>query len=113
MKALFLLPLLLTSCASTKAFLNPDQTISLSNRGSIAMDTDVWIKGAAIGQVTPARNLEVIQHTTVKGPRTRKLDCDGFVDATKEGRVEIQLALKSGKRWTQFWYNGSYKLFLN
>lgn len=105
---------LLSSCSTTTAFLNPDQSINVVHRGSFEMPSDLWISGAADGKLTPADQLKVIQTTTIKGTHRRQLECAGFVDRTVPGKIELQLATTGyvfpGPTWAKHAFCGTYKL---
>ena len=107
---------MLPSCSTTKAFINSDQSISISHRGAFEIPADLWITGASDGVLTPAGRLKVIQTTTIKGTHRRELKCVGFVDRSVPGKVELQLArtgdIFPNSTWSKHSFSGTYKLHL-
>ncbi len=111
----------LASCVSNKAYLNPDQSISISHRGSAlkTMPEDLWISPTKPGVVTPVSSLTVTYTTTIKGRRTRKINCEGFVDRSDPDKIEIRMIQKASlyrpndSGWVQAPYNGIFKLIPN
>lgn len=105
---------LLSSCSTTEAFLNSDQSINIVHRGSFEMPNDLWISGAADGRLTPVDQLQIIQTTSIKGTHRRELDCAGFVDRSVPGKIELQLArtgyIFPGPTWSKHPFSGTYKL---
>ena len=116
MKAAYMLaPLLFASCSNLTAHLHPDQSISISYRDFLWSD-DYWISPTAPGVVTPASKLKVSYRDNAKLRQREPVDCEGFVDRTKDGVAHIQFAIRRhyrGANWRTLSYNGTHRLIVD
>ena len=91
--AIAILPLL-ASCVSKEVFVHADQSVTISWRegGLLPSATDLWIKGAVPGKVTPASDLKVRKRFTGIKPYDEYRKCVGYVDWTRPDRLTLRLA---------------------
>lgn len=109
--ALFLLPLVATSCVSTKAYRHKNGTVTVTQRGWNAKPGSYWITGARPGTITPADDLAVFRKDFIGKPLPAvPLKCNGFIDTTDARHIEIRLVEKRGGSLLQAWANGRHKL---
>lgn len=109
--ALFLLPLVATSCVSTKAYRHKNGTVTVTQRGWNAQPGSYWITGANAGTITPADDLTVFRKDFIGKPLPAvPLKCNGFIDTTDARHIEIRLVEKRGGSLLQAWANGRHKL---
>ncbi|MCW1883307.1 hypothetical protein OKA04_01110 [Luteolibacter flavescens] len=103
--------LLCVSCSSTKTYLHPDQSITISSRNAFT-SWDHWISPTDPGTVTPASKIKLGSRENIKVLGYRPIKCEGFIDRTKDGTVLIQLAIEEqwAGRWKTFYYNGTHRL---
>ena len=109
--SLGLLVLLGSSCAGTKAWRHKDQSVTVARKGTLfrpAAPTSYWLVGAKPGQILRADDLVI--YRKAKGSKAIPLNCTGFIDTTRAGRLEVQLAEKIGNRWEIARVNGTHKL---
>lgn len=109
--AFLALALIVTSCATTKAYRHQNGTVTVTQRGWHANDGSYWITGANPGAITPADNLSVFRKDSI-GKRLPAVPakCSGFIDASEANRIEIRLIEKKGSLLLQSWANGRHKL---
>ena len=103
--------LMITACTSTTAYRHKGGSITVSQRGFRAEPTNYWISGATPGQIAEAGKLNIYRRT--KGANRTKavpLRCSGFVDTTRDAKIEIRIAEKSSGQMQQAWVNGTHKL---
>ena len=106
------LPVVLASgCADTKAWRHKDQSVTLARKGPLFRPADpasYWLVGTKPGQILRADDLAI--YRKAKGTKAIPLNCTGFIDTTRPGRIEVQLAEKIGNRWEIARVNGTHKL---
>jgi hypothetical protein len=104
--------LLCASCMSTKAYLHPDQSISICYRNALCSQ-DYWISPTTPGVVNPASQLKLRYRDNVKIRERLPVKCEGFVDRTKEGVAQVQFTVHrkyDQGGWRVFNYNGKHRL---
>lgn len=108
---LCLLVILSMSCAGTKAWLHADRSVTIARKGTFFRPTEpasYWLVGAKPGQVLRADDVSIYRKQ--KGSKAIPVNCTGFIDTTRSGRIEVQLAEKTGAGWQIARVNGTHKL---
>jgi hypothetical protein len=109
--AFLVLPLVASSCVTTKAYRHKNGTVTVTQRGWNANAGSYWITGANPGTITPSDDLTVFRKEFIGKPTPAvPVKCTGFIDATNSKRIEIRLIEKKGGSLLQAWANGRHKL---
>jgi hypothetical protein len=108
--AILVLPLLATSCVTTKAYRHQNGTITVTRDWNNEGDS-YWIAGAKPGTITTSDQLSVFRKEFIGKPTPAvPVKCIGYVDTTESKRIEIRLVEKRGGSLQQAWANGRHKL---
>ena len=102
-----------SSCSSIEATRESKGTILVAQQGS-ALKTfpeDTRITGAIDGRITPASKLKVSRTTYIKDRHVGDVTCEGYVDLSKPGWIEVRLVRPSySGRAYQMLANGKHRL---
>jgi hypothetical protein len=108
--AFLALPLIASSCVTTRAYRHENGTITVTRDWNQEGDS-YWISGAKPGAISTSDQLTVFRKEFIGKPTPAvPVKCTGFIDTTEAKRIEIRLVEKKGGGLVQAWCNGRHKL---